>query len=568
MRNIFFYIILLSSILCGYAQNHPTNYFQAPLDIPLILSGTFGELRNNHFHAGIDIKTQGASGHKVYAVGDGYVSRIKVSPWGYGKVLYITHPNGYTSVYAHLSKYHGSIQKYVKTSQYNEESFAIEIFPKKEDLIVKKGDLVAFSGNSGSSSAPHLHFELRTSKNEFPQNGLHFGFNIADDIAPIIREIKVQPRGKSSQVNQQSLGKFFKPTKEDNIYKINEPILVYGKVSVGVYTHDLLNGANNKNGVYSVDLHIDGNQIYFHKMDEFGFHETRYINSHIDYAEKQLSKRRIHSCFLQLNNPLSIYEHIENNGVIEVDSIHKGKFIIKDVYGNTSELHFILKATPYVPPKNPQKNVQVVATFPYQEANIYKNKGIEIHIPKLALYDTLQFQYSVSQDTSSVYFAPIHNVHNENTAVHKSYAISIENTVDSTLRDKAFIAQINKKGKLAFRGGKWVNNKLTTKLKSFGRFSVSVDTLSPSVKGLNIFPGKVMTSSTIKMTIKDDMSGIKSYRGEIDGKWILMEFDPKRARLTHFFEKELSKGMHVFTLEVEDEKGNISKYRADFIFDP
>ncbi len=566
MRHIFIYILLLSSILCGSAQNHPTDYFQAPLDIPLILSGTFGELRSNHFHAGIDIKTQGASGHKVYAVADGYVSRIKVSPWGYGKALYITHPNGYTSVYAHLSKYHGSIEEKVKAAQYSKESFAIELFPQKEELVVKKGDLVALSGNSGSSAAPHLHFELRTSKNEFPQNGLHFGFDIEDDIAPIIREIKVQPRGEKSQVNQQELGKFFKPTKEGNIYKVEKPILVYGKVSVGIYTHDLLNGANNKNGVYSVDLYIDGNQIYFHEMDEFGFHETRYINSHIDYAEKQLSKKRIHSCFLEVNNPLSIYEHVENNGLIEVDSIHQGKFTIKDVYGNTSELHFILESTSYIPPTNPQISAPVVATFPYQDANIYKNEGIEIHIPKKALYDTLQFQYSVSPENPSVCYAPIHHVHNENTAVHKSYAISIKSDIDSTLKSKAFIAQINKNGTLTYRGGKWLNNKLSTKLKSFGNFSVSIDTLPPIIKGINIYPGKIMTSSTIRMSIKDEMSGIKSYRGYIDGKWIIMEYDPKKARLTHYFEKELERGKHTFNLEVIDEKDNKSNYKAEFIY--
>ena len=566
MRHIFIYILLFSSVLCGFAQNHPTDYFQAPLDIPLILSGTFGELRNNHFHAGIDIKTQGASGHKIYSVGDGYISRIKVSPWGYGKALYITHPNGYTSVYAHLSKYHGFIEEYVKTAQYNKESFAIELFPRKEEFIVKKGDLVAFSGNSGSSAAPHLHFELRTSKNEFPQNGLHFGFDIVDDIAPIIREIKVEPRGKKSQVNQQELGKFFKPTKNGNIYKIEKPILVHGKVSVGIYTHDLLNGANNKNGVYSVDLNIDGKQIYYHKMDEFGFHETRYINSHIDYAEKQLSKKRIHSCYLELNNPLSIYEHVENNGVIEVDSIHQGRFTIKDVYGNTSELHFVLKASDYSPPNYPQISAPIVATFPYQKPNIFISEGIEIHIPKNALYDTLQFQYNVSLDTLSTCFAPIHNVHNENTAVHKSYAISIESALDSSLISKAFIAQLNENGNLTYRGGKWLNNKLTTKVKSFGGFSVAVDTLAPTIKGLNIFPGKTMTSSTIRMTIKDDMSGIKSYRGEIDGKWILMEYDPKKNRLTHYFEKELEKGKHTFNLKVIDDKDNTSNYKAEFIY--
>lgn len=565
MRYTFIFIILLSSQLRLIAQEHPSDYFQPPLDIPLILSGTFGELRSNHFHAGIDIKTKGASGHKIYSVADGYVSRIKVSPWGYGKALYITHPNGYTSVYAHLSKYHGAIDQYVKTAQYKKESFTIELFPEKDELVLKKGDLIAFSGNSGSSAAPHLHFELRTSKNEFPQNGLHFGFDIADDIAPVIGEIKVQPRGKKSQVSQQALGRFFKPTKEGNIYRIEQPILVHGKVSVGIYTHDLLNGANNKNGVYSVELNIGGEQIYFHEMDEFGFHETRFINSHIDYAEKQLSKKRIHSCYLEANNPLSIYEHIENNGIIEVDSIHQGKFTIKDVYGNTAKLHFTLQATTYKAPSNELLSNPITAIFPYQEANIYKNKGIEIHIPKNALYDTLLFQYSVSPDTLATCYAPIHYVHNENTAVHKSYAISIQNTIDSTLKEKAFIAQINKSGSITYRGGKWINGKLSTKLKSFGDFSVAVDTLPPIIKGLNIYPGKTMTSSTLKITIKDDISGIKSYRGEIDGKWILMEFDPKRERLTHFFDENLAKGKHIFTLKIEDEKGNSSSYSAEFV---
>lgn len=546
------------------SQNHPKDYFRAPLDIPLLISGTFGELRSNHFHAGIDIKTQGASGHKIRAVADGYVSRIKVSPWGYGKALYITHPNGYTSVYAHLSKYYGDIETYVKSAQYEKESFAIELFPQKETLIIEKGQLVAFSGNSGSSAAPHLHFELRTSKNEFPQNVLHFGFDIKDDIAPVIREIKVQPRGHKSQVNQQGLGKFFTAIKEGNTYSVKEPIFVHGKVSVGIYTHDLLNGANNKNGVYSVELIVDGKQIYFHEMDEFGFHETRFINSHIDYAEKQLSKKRIHSCYLQANNPLSIYQNIKDKGVIKVDSTHQGRFIIKDVHGNTSELLFNLKAISYKAPSNELLNAPVVATFPYQEANIYKNEGIEIHIPRNALYDTLQFQYDISIDTLERFFAPIHYVHNENTAVHKSYALSIESNLDSTLKSKAFIAQINKNGKIIYRGGRWFKNKLTTKLKSFGNFSVSIDTIAPKIKGLNIYEGKKMTSSSIRVNIMDDLSGIKSYRGEIDNKWILMEYDPKRGRLTHYFDKNLSKGKHLFTLQVEDDKGNIASYRASF----
>ena len=324
-------------------------------------------------------------------------------------------------------------------------------------------------------------------------------------------------------------------------------ILVHGKVSVGIYTHDLLNGANNKNGVYSIELIVDGKQIYFHEMNEFGFHETRFINSHIDYAEKQLSKKRIHSCYLEANNTLSIYQNIKDKGVIKADSIHQGRFIIKDVHGNTSELLFNLKATSYKVPSNELLNAPVVATFPYQQANIYKNEGIEIHIPKNALYDTLRFQYNISLDTPERFFAPIHYVHNENTAVHKSYALSIESNLDSTLRSKAFIAQINKNGKVIYRGGKWIQNKLTTKLKTFGNFSISIDTIAPTIKALNIYEGKKMTSSSIRVNIKDDISGIKSYRGEIDNKWILMEYDPKRERLTHYFDKNLSKG-NIFSL--------------------
>lgn len=557
------FTLILSSLFVQ-SQNHPVDYFRAPLDIPMVLSGTFGELRSNHFHAGIDIKTKGASGLKVYAVADGYVSRIKVSPWGYGKAIYITHSNGYTSVYAHLKSYHGSIEDYVYKAQYKEESYSIELFPKKEELRVKKGELIAFSGNSGSSAAPHLHFELRTSNNEHPQNGLQFGFDIKDEIPPVIREIKVTPRGKTSQVNQQNFAKTFKPISKNGTYRVETPISIYGSASIGIYTHDLLDGANNKNGVYSIELIIDKQQIYYHQMDEFGFHETRYINSHIDYAEKQQSKKRLHSCYLEANNQLSIYEHIENNGIITPDSVHQGKFVVKDVYGNTSVLNFTLQKTDYTTPSNDWVSPPVRDVFSYQEAHIFKDGGLELHIPKNTLYDSLYFQYNVSSDTLANCYAPVHHVHNENVALHKSYAISIENTVSDSLKEKAFIAQIGDKGQTIYRGGKWVDGKLTTKLKSFGDFSVATDTLAPTIKPLNIYPNKLMTSSSLRMNIRDDLSGIKSYRAEIDGKWVLMEFDPKRARLTHYFKKSLQKGEHTFTLEVVDDRGNIAHYHVRF----
>ncbi len=564
MSRVFLLFVLITSSLFVQSQNHPTDYFRAPLDIPMVLSGTFGELRSNHFHAGIDIKTQGASGLKVYAVADGYVSRIKVSPWGYGKAIYITHSNGYTSVYAHLKNYHSSIQDYVRKAQYKKESYSIELFPNKEELTVKKGDLIAFSGNSGSSAAPHLHFELRTSNNEFPQNGLQFGFDIKDEIPPIIREIKVTPRGKGSQVSQQNLAKAFKSLGKNGTYKIEAPISIHGSASIGIYTHDLLNGANNKNGVYSIELLIDSQQVYYHQMDEFGFHETHYINSHIDYAEKQQSKKRLHSCYLEANNQLTIYEHVENKGIITPEGTHRAKFIVKDVYGNTSVLNFTLTNTSYIPPSNDVVSPPISSIFSYQKAHIFKGEGLELHIPKNALYDSLYFQYTVSPDTFTNCYAPVHHVHNKNVALHKSYAISIDNTVSGSLKEKAFIAQIGDKGQTIYRGGKWVNGKLTTKLKSFGDYSVAIDTLAPTIKPLNIHPNKHMTSSTLKMRVLDDLSGIKTYRAEIDGEWVLMEFDPKKARLTHYFKNSLQKGDHTFTLEIIDDRANVSHYKVGF----
>ena len=163
-------IPFLFFISVSMAQNsYPQDYFQSPLEIPLILSGTFAELRSNHFHSGLDIKTQQQSGLKVMAAASGFVSRIKVSHFGYGKALYITHPNGYTTVYAHLQNFNPEIDAYIKHRQYKNESYEIELFPKAGELLVNNGDIVAYSGNTGGSGGPHLHFEIRN-KQEHPMN--------------------------------------------------------------------------------------------------------------------------------------------------------------------------------------------------------------------------------------------------------------------------------------------------------------------------------------------------------------------------------------------------------------
>ena len=551
--------------LVSSGQEHPQD-FHPPLDIPLVLSGTFGELRSNHFHAGIDIKTQGQSGLKVYAIADGYISRIKVSPWGYGKAIYITHDNGYSSVYAHLMRYTGAIQDYVISSQYKNQSYDIELFPTKNELRVKKGEIIGLSGNTGSSAAPHLHFEIRNSQNQYPQNGLQFGFDINDNIPPVIKELKVYSKSKKTVIDGDYEDKLYQVKGSGKNCYIDKTIEVSGLYALGVNTYDLLNKAKNKNGVYSIEVLLDSQLIYSHTMKEFGFHETRYINSHLDYSEKVTNKRKLHKCFLEPNNKLSIYDYVANKGIIKPkNDTQKVVIRVKDVYENVSELNFKVKKSEQISSDNNTKEtVKFTSIFPYEEHNTFGNELLSIEIPKYSLYDTLFFIYKVFEDSSDIFHSPIHCVHNEESTVHSPYALSVKTTVPDSLASKSYICKLNKKGKPNYVGGKYKDGKISVKTRLFGNFTVAIDTINPVVKGLNIYPGKTMKSSTLKMTIKDGESGVKTYSATINDEWVLMEYEPKSNKLTHYFKKDLKAGKHVFKLVVHDSVNNATEYQAVF----
>ena len=551
--------------LVSSGQEHPQD-FHPPLDIPLVLSGTFGELRSNHFHAGIDIKTQGQSGLKVYAIADGYISRIKVSPWGYGKAIYITHDNGYSSVYAHLMRYTGAIQDYVISSQYKNQSYDIELFPTKNELRVKKGEIIGLSGNTGSSAAPHLHFEIRNSQNQYPQNGLQFGFDITDNIPPVIKELKVYSKSKKTVIDGDYEDKLYQVKGSGKNCYIDKTIEVSGLYALGVNTYDLLNKAKNKNGVYSIEVLLDSQLIYSHTMKEFGFHETRYINSHLDYSEKVTNKRKLHKCFLEPNNKLSIYDYVANKGIIKPkNDTQKVVIRVKDVYENVSELNFKVKKSEQISSDNNTKEtVKFTSIFPYEEHNTFGNELLSIEIPKYSLYDTLFFTYKVFEDSSDIFHSPIHCVHNEEYTVHSPYALSVKTTVPDSLASKSYICKLNKKGKPNYVGGKYKDGKISVKTRLFGNFTVAIDTINPIVKGLNIYPGKTMKSSTLKMTIKDGESGVKTYSATINDEWVLMEYEPKSNKLTHYFKKDLKAGKHVFKLVVHDSVNNATEYQAVF----
>ena len=553
---IYFFIFFFFSNNLSFSQEYIN-----PLDFRLLLSGTFGELRGNHFHAGIDFKTKGVEGQKIYAIADGYISRIKVSSYGYGKALYINHPNGQTSVYAHLKEFSEKIDTIVKKEHYKREKFEINIFPKANSINVKQGEVIALSGNSGSSQGAHLHFEIRDTKTEHPLDPLDFGFKVIDNISPILKELKV------FDLDNHKLSKTYKIKKIKENYYVGDTIYSNEKTGLGIYTYDQSNDAYNKNGVNAIKLFLDSNLIYHFELDKLDFSKNKYINAHIDYEEKVLSKRKFHKCYRLPHNPLKNYKTILNSGYINLDDnkVYHIKFEVFDSYKNKSELSFYLKKAKIDYKDTSEVTNEIVRKFSWYNENNFSNNNFKISINKNYLYESIDFKYLEKDSLEGVY-GKIHQCHYEIVPLHKSAKISIRASVPRHLREKVYIAKI-KGEKFRYFGNKWENNFLTAKISEFGDFAIAADTTLPKITGVNIYPGKeIKKQQTIKCLIEDKESGIKKYNASINNKWILMEYDHKRKLLEYDFNEIVQKGENIFNLEVEDMLGNIKNYSAKFYY--
>jgi murein DD-endopeptidase MepM/ murein hydrolase activator NlpD len=561
-------IVLFVKLNCFSQDSIPKNYFQPPLKIPLYLAGNFGELRSNHFHSGLDIKTQGRTGLKVYAAADGFVSRIKISPWGYGKTIYIDHPNGYTTVYAHLQKCKGNISKIVKQYQYETESWEIDWYPSDTLMKVKKDDIIALSGNTGGSGGPHLHFEIRETESEFPVNPLLFGFPIKDNIKPLIRSITLTPLNDTSYVNNKRKTQRFLVIGAAGSYKLKQatPIHAYGEIGIGIETIDKLNGNGNRNGIYSIELSKNTTTIYKSEMEKFSFDESRALNSLIDYELFLTKKIRFQRSFIEPNNQLKIYTKEKNNGIVHFSKNDKlaFKYIVKDSYKNSSTISFSVIGNYNKKLVSNVLKASVDTIFSYNDSNYFENQNITLGIPKDALYKDLALQYHIA-DTLKGAITPTYFIHNDFTPLHKPISISIKvGRLSEYLRTKALIVHFDRRKKYYSKGGTWRNNFITAKSKAFGGFAVMIDTIPPKITPTNIFEHKNMAgNSTITVKIADNLSGIKSYRGTIDDKWVLMEYEAKKSKLFYTFDN-LPKGKHNFELTLTDGVGNKSTVSIPF----
>ena len=566
--------ILIFSVLFHSALDFipkDRSIFICPVKIPQLLSANFGELRIDHFHSGLDIKTQGVTGKEVVASADGYIYRISVSPVGFGNAIYIRHPSGYSTVYGHLDKFMPEIEHWVKTQQYDKKSFLITLYPSKEQFPVRQGEVIAYSGNSGGSAGPHLHFEIRKSDDEKPVNPLLFEFGIVDNIKPFIEKLAIYPINKNSLINNQNSVRMINVSGGHGVYSISgeHEISVSGLTGFGIKAYDMLNNSPNKCAVYSIELSVDSIPIFKYVMDGFFFDESRYVNSHIDYATYMKDNIYIERAFVLPGDKLSVYKNVINRGLFNFNDnkSHQAKIIVSDANNNVSVLSFQIKAVsdkPHSVSGVIDKNINIM---PYGRSNKFTADNISINIPAGALYDTLCFTYKKEPGTNQM-FSDLYYVHNKFTPVHKADALSIKPTnIPAGKESKMLIVQLDDDLKKRPMNSVWSEGYLTADVLSFGRFYVGIDTVAPYISGNGLVTGAILNGQKeISIKVTDDLSGIKSYVPSIDGNWALFEYDQKNDMLIYKFdETRIKKGTkHNLSLKVTDNKDNVSTYNCNF----
>ena len=572
MKSIYSCFITLTFILfrlslCGQVT-YPDKYFRLPLDLPMSLSGGFGEIRANHLHSGIDLRTNQQEGYPVYAVADGFVSRIRVQAYGFGYALYIDHPNGFTTVYGHLKQYNDKITAWLHQKQYELEQFDVDLFPKPGELPVLKNDIVALTGSSGVSGGPHLHYEIRSTVTEYPINPLLFGYQLADTIPPRIISLRIIPLKGRGRVNGKDLPIDLSVTRISTYkYRVSNPhpIELSGDIIFGIDAEDFQNGNEIPTGVYSYGFYMDNLCYSLLRMETFSFKQNRAANSILDYAECMKSGHRYVRSYVEPWNPLKIYDLVQDNGIFRFtdNQSHEVKIEVKDFHGNTSVLT--------IPVKSKIVAIHNVTHTGYQKVfygnknNILETPNMKISIPKGELYDTLYFKYR-ADGVDRRLVSPIYNIQDKYTPVHDYYTLSIKTKpINPELREKIVMVRLDDDGSLIACGGNWSKEFMKAKVNVFGRFGVAIDTTPPVIRPVTNFNKKsYLENGIIQFRITDNLSGIKTYKGYLNGKWVLMSFDGKSSRLTLDLEGLTLPGENTLIIELEDSVGNKTKFEKTF----
>lgn len=547
-------LLLLLAFLHLPAQQTNIDLSTLPIRLPLSMAGGFAEIRSNHFHSGIDLRTDGKEGERVYAPADGYVSRINISAWGGGKVLYITHPNGYRTVYMHLSAFCGKTGQFVNDYQYQNHVYAFDIDLPKDSIPVKKGELVALTGNTGGSAGPHLHYEIRLAENDQTINPLYFGLSYNDPIAPTIAGIKLYPADSRTSINGKN-----RELKLQN----NEPVRIAGRFYCGIYTFDgMEQGSTAKNGVEKIELYVDGELLHRYHVHTFMFEETRAVNAIIDYPQYQRTREYyiVSRTLRGDRNNFSIA--YRDNGYIKFDDnkTHTLEYRVSDHKGNTTRRTIKIQSdtSALLPPTSNRMDNILADGIPiayYKSFNMVR-EGFCVDIDPYSIYDNDRLTYSTFPDPASL--TPQHRIGLKRNPLPPHNSITVKLLIPSGIptkwRDKLIVVCINGKNVSAC-STREEKGWLTATSRSFGGFAVRMDTVAPTVKPINFVDGKSMKEETIRVRIDDNLSGVASYDCYINGEWTVAEHAGKSSSL-NVPAYRLRKGINRISFRVTDAVGN------------
>ena len=535
-----------------------------PLDIPIILSGTFAELRPNHFHAGIDIKTKGTEGFNVYSIGDGYISRIQITHGGYGKALYIKHDNGQSSVYAHLKKYSPKIEKIVKEIQYSNESYTFRVYPKENEIRISEKELIGYSGNTGRSYGPHLHYELRDDKDR-PINPLKYkNYTVLDTIPPVVLGLHYKEIPQNSINGSNSSFKNLKLTKISSKLFISDTLNTSGLIGFGVNSYDRMNNTWNKMGLSNIKANLNGEQVFDMNLNSFSYEEWRHINTFIDYASYKNKKIRIQKLYIEDYNPLDMYNRSLGNGVINIknqDKVYLYAIRLFDYNKNYTE---------------------ILIPISWKEKINYKTKELEsdniYSINKDSVYNLLFASSSIKLSKNTFYTDKeieiterdnILSIDEDSIPVLKEITIKFNtDRYNDSLVNKIYIAKLEKDDKSSFVSNSLKNDNLIADIKLLGDYMIKVDSIPPSINLIDIEDSQwISNRDKLQIKINDKNSGISSYRGTLNDKWILLEYNPMKGILTYDFDDNInnSEPKNILKVNVTDNVGN-TKYLEKVFF--
>lgn len=558
--------ILFFLLLCHIqprAQEDPAKLFVSPLDFPLYLSANFGELRSNHFHGGLDIKTQNAVGKQVRSIANGYVSRVTVSFGGFGKVIYITHPNGYTSLYGHVMSFNPEISAYVENYQYEQETFEADLFFSPGQFPVRQGDVIALSGNEGYSLGPHLHLEIRKTENQERVNPLLFYRDkIKDNIPPRTNSITLYAQPGKGELNGLPGKQTYPVQLSTPTDCLQKPIEAWGDIGLGIEAFDYMNGTNNNYGIYSVTLYVDNQEQFNSVLNTFLPTENRMINSFTDFNAFRNSHSWIMKSFIAPGNTFRGLTST-NDGIIRIDQEreYRIKYVLSDYYGNTSVYGFSITGK-----KRPIPSYRPASKhfLSWNKPNIVQEPGLELIIPKGNLYEDIALNCSIINDSNALSYE--YRLHNEEIPLHTSCELLIgvrNRPVDD--RSKYYIIRKTGKYRQAI-GGTYENGWIKAPIRELGTYTVALDTIPPKVVPV----GKASwgKAGAISIKISDGQSGIKDYKGKIDGKFALFAYNARTGRLSYRLDpRRISKGgRHELELAVTDRCGNKRNLKETFIW--